>query len=50
MIQLIDLKKQFFSVKTEILQEIENVLESGQYVLGPKVDELEKRFLINLVR
>ncbi|KYC87140.1 hypothetical protein B4102_4075 [Heyndrickxia sporothermodurans] len=43
MIQLIDLKKQFFSVKTEILQEIENVLESGQYVLGPKVDELEKK-------
>lgn len=43
MIQLIDLKEQFLSVKKEILQEIENVLESGQYVLGPKVDELEQR-------
>lgn len=43
MIQLIELKEQFLSVKHEILKEIEKVLESGQYVLGPKVDELEKK-------
>lgn len=42
MIQLIDLKEQFLSLKQEILKEIENVLESGQYILGPKVSELEK--------
>ncbi|MBU5211737.1 DegT/DnrJ/EryC1/StrS family aminotransferase [Bacillus sp. Gen3] len=42
MIQLIDLKEQFLSLKHEILKEMENVLESGQYILGPKVSELEK--------
>jgi dTDP-4-amino-4,6-dideoxygalactose transaminase len=37
-----DLKKQFQSVKAEILNEIEKVLDSGQYILGPKVEELER--------
>ncbi|MGN7942721.1 MULTISPECIES: DegT/DnrJ/EryC1/StrS family aminotransferase [Bacillaceae] len=48
MIQLIDLKKQFQSVKSEILQEIEHVLDSGQYILGPKVRELEKSIATKL--
>lgn len=42
MIHLIDLKAQFLSVKNEILREMEHVIESGQYILGPKVDELER--------
>lgn len=41
MINLVDLKRQFQSVKNEILQEIEEVIDSGQYVLGSKVKELE---------
>lgn len=41
MINLVDLKRQFHSVKDEILQEVEDVIEGGQYILGPKVKELE---------
>ncbi|RST60662.1 DegT/DnrJ/EryC1/StrS family aminotransferase [Siminovitchia terrae] len=41
MINLVDLKRQFQSVKNEILQEIDAVIERGQYVLGTKVRELE---------
>ncbi|WP_040203291.1 DegT/DnrJ/EryC1/StrS family aminotransferase [Neobacillus jeddahensis] len=41
MINLVDLKRQFQSVKNEILQGMEEVIDSGQYVLGPKVKELE---------
>ncbi|MCY9340862.1 DegT/DnrJ/EryC1/StrS family aminotransferase [Bacillus haynesii] len=43
MIPLINLKRQFQTVKQDILQEFEHVLDSGQYILGPKVGELEKR-------
>lgn len=43
MIPLINLKRQFQTVKQDILQELEHVLDSGQYILGPKVEELEKR-------
>ncbi|MDA7026708.1 DegT/DnrJ/EryC1/StrS family aminotransferase [Bacillus sp. CLL-7-23] len=43
MIPLIHLKKQFQAVKKEVLKELEEVLDSGQYILGPKVKELEKR-------
>lgn len=43
MINLVDLKLQFQSVKKEILQGINEVIESGQYVLGPKVKELEEK-------
>lgn len=43
MINLVNLKRQFQSVKNEILQEIDNVIESGQYILGPKVKELEEK-------
>ena len=43
MINLVDLRRQFQSVKYEILQGINDVVESGQYVLGPKVKELEEK-------
>lgn len=43
MINLVDLRRQFQSVKNEILQGIDDVIESGQYVLGPKVKELEEK-------
>ncbi|GAA0328800.1 DegT/DnrJ/EryC1/StrS family aminotransferase [Bacillus carboniphilus] len=43
MINLVDLKRQFESVKKEILQEIDEVIASGQYILGPRVKELEER-------
>lgn len=39
--QFIDLKKQYELYKTEINTEIETVLESGQFILGPVVSELE---------
>ncbi|MDP4113248.1 MAG: aminotransferase class I/II-fold pyridoxal phosphate-dependent enzyme, partial [Bacillota bacterium] len=43
MIPLVNLKRQFQTVKQDILKEFEHVLDSGQYILGPKVEELEKR-------
>lgn len=43
MIPLIDLKKQFASIHQEMKDAIIQVLESGNYILGPKVNELEKK-------
>ncbi|WP_428910832.1 DegT/DnrJ/EryC1/StrS family aminotransferase [Niallia sp. Krafla_26] len=43
MINLVDLRRQFQSVKHEILKGIDDVIESGQYVLGSKVKELEEK-------
>ncbi len=43
MIPLINLKRQFQTVKQDMLKEFERVLDSGQYILGPKVKELEKK-------
>ncbi|MCH1626276.1 DegT/DnrJ/EryC1/StrS family aminotransferase [Ferdinandcohnia quinoae] len=43
MINLVDLRRQFQSVKKEILQEMNDVIESGQYIMGPKVMELEMK-------
>ena len=40
---LVDLRRQFQSVKNEILKGIDEVIESGQYVLGSKVKELEEK-------
>lgn len=42
MIPLIHLQQQFKSVKKEIMQEIEAVIDGGQYILGPRVQELEE--------
>ncbi|MCR6107298.1 DegT/DnrJ/EryC1/StrS family aminotransferase [Salipaludibacillus agaradhaerens] len=41
MVSLIDLKRQFSTIKPDILAEFEKVIESGQYILGPYVNELE---------
>ncbi|MBS4179636.1 DegT/DnrJ/EryC1/StrS family aminotransferase [Lederbergia citrea] len=43
MINLVNLKRQFQSVKGEILQGINDVIDNGDYILGPKVKELEEK-------
>lgn len=40
--EFIALSRQFQSLKTEILQQIAEVLDSGTYILGSKVAELER--------
>jgi dTDP-4-amino-4,6-dideoxygalactose transaminase len=42
-ISLLDLKKQFKEVGEEIIKEIKNLCEQGQFILGEKVIELEKK-------
>jgi UDP-2-acetamido-2-deoxy-ribo-hexuluronate aminotransferase len=42
MIPMVDLKKQFNDIKQELFDVLTEVLESSQYILGPKVQELEK--------
>ena len=39
--QFIDLKKQYQYIKDDVLKEINEVLDSGQYIMGNKVQELE---------
>lgn len=43
MIPMIDLKRQFLDIKEDIFAVITEILESSQYILGPKVTELEKK-------
>jgi len=40
-VQFIDLKRQFNLLSTDINTNIQNVLNHGQYILGPEVKELE---------
>ena len=40
--QFIDLKQQYSLIKTDVLNEINQVLDSGQYIMGGKVAELEQ--------
>jgi UDP-2-acetamido-2-deoxy-ribo-hexuluronate aminotransferase len=42
MMPFIDLKSQYASIKDKVQQRINNVLEHGQYIMGPEVEELEK--------
>ncbi len=42
-IPLVDLKAQYATIKDEINEAIEEVLESQWFILGPKVGELEER-------
>ncbi len=39
--QFIDLQTQYQLIKTDIQQAINNVLEHGQYIMGPEVEQLE---------
>lgn len=40
---MLDLKKQYIGIKDELISEITSVLESSQFVLGPKVREFEEK-------
>ncbi len=42
-VPMVDLKVQVHSIKEEILQVISDILESGQFILGPRVSEFEKK-------
>lgn len=39
--QFIDLKKQYHLIESEILASIKNVLDHGQYIMGPEIKQLE---------
>ena len=41
-IPLVDLKAQYRAIQSDIDGAIQQVLESGHFVLGPNVQELEK--------
>jgi len=41
--QFIDLKEQQKSIRTDILQRIERILDHGKYIMGPEINELEKK-------
>jgi UDP-2-acetamido-2-deoxy-ribo-hexuluronate aminotransferase len=42
MIPMVDLKRQFQDIQEELFDVLREVLESSQYILGPRVMELEK--------
>lgn len=42
MVPMVDLKRQFQEIKSELFSMLTEVLESSQYILGPKVSEFEK--------
>ncbi|MCL5023277.1 MAG: DegT/DnrJ/EryC1/StrS family aminotransferase [Nitrospirae bacterium] len=43
MIPMVDLGKQFGEIREEVLKMMNEILESSQYILGPKVHEFEKK-------
>jgi UDP-2-acetamido-2-deoxy-ribo-hexuluronate aminotransferase len=43
MVPMVDLKIQFQGIKDEILNTVTEILRSGQYILGSKVSEFEKK-------
>lgn len=43
MTPMVDLKKQFQEIKDEVLSVVTEILESSQYILGPKVAEFERK-------
>jgi dTDP-4-amino-4,6-dideoxygalactose transaminase len=43
MVPMVDLKKQFQEIKVEVFSVLAEILESSQYILGPKVSEFEKK-------
>jgi dTDP-4-amino-4,6-dideoxygalactose transaminase len=45
-IPLLDLKAQYAAIKAEVKRAVDDVLESQVFILGPKVDELEKNVAV----
>ena len=43
MIPMVDLGKQFTEIREEIMNVVDQILESSHYILGPKVRDFEKR-------
>lgn len=43
MVPMIDLEKQYQNLKEELLESLAGALESTRYVLGPRVEEFEKK-------
>jgi UDP-2-acetamido-2-deoxy-ribo-hexuluronate aminotransferase len=43
MMQFIDLKTQYSLIEYDILNSIKKVLDSGQYIMGPEINELEQQ-------
>lgn len=41
--QFIDLKKQYRLIETEVLAGIKAVLDHGQYIMGPEINQLERQ-------
>lgn len=41
-IPLLDLKKQYKDLKPEVMKAIENVVDSGHFILGPDIEKFEK--------
>jgi UDP-2-acetamido-2-deoxy-ribo-hexuluronate aminotransferase len=41
--QFIDLKSQYALIEKEILQGIKTVLDHGQYIMGPEIEQLERQ-------
>jgi dTDP-4-amino-4,6-dideoxygalactose transaminase len=42
-VPLLDLRAQFGSIEAEVRRQLDEVLASQHFILGPKVDELERR-------
>lgn len=42
MVPMVDLNKQFIDIKEEVFKVMSQILESSQYILGPKVREFER--------
>ena len=49
MVPMVDLKKQFGEIKDEVFDVLAEILESGHYVLGARVSDLEKKYRITRV-
>lgn len=43
MVPMVDLKRQFQEIKEEIFVTLTEILESSHYILGPKVEDFEKK-------
>ena len=41
--QFIDLKKQYHLIESEVLASIKQVLDHGQYIMGPEIEQLETK-------